>query len=77
MQSAIISVLDKKGNKAFKELIDKLGGKKDEVQQHRGGPGKPFEPPVTGPVDPSIPRRKAKHRQPIPPRPRPKEDLLK
>lgn len=25
-QAAIISVMDKKGNKAFKELIEKLGG---------------------------------------------------
>jgi len=62
MQAAIVSVMDKKGNKAFKELIDKLGGTVPETSTEPAAPsGKkrraaPHVPPAKGKRDPRLPK---------------------
>lgn len=49
-QGAIISVLDKKGNKAFQKLITGLGGKTAQVDKTPRGEG--YVPPGVKKVDP-------------------------
>lgn len=71
-QAAIISCLDKKGNKQFQKLIKGLGGDAKKVgKQRRGEAFDPHKPAVkTDAIDPRVPRRKKKVRQPIPERPK-------
>ena len=76
-QGAIISCLDKKGNRLFQKLIKDLGGdtKKIDKKVHERTASEASKPRIKGNVDPRIPARKNNKRQPLPPRPA--KDLLK
>jgi len=66
-QGAIISCLDKKGNKEFQKLIKALGGDTSKAAKSPHKRGDP--PPTRGAVDPRIPKRKSRKRHPRPERP--------
>lgn len=72
-QGAIISVLDKQGNKAFQKLIGSLGGDKKKVDRRPRGQGAtvavPRETPTPrGQADSRIPDRPDRAKTGAPPR---------